>query len=247
MTPDKNVPIVESSWNEDANGKKWEDYETILCPDGTVIDMVALIDDQYRAMAALNHLAPMFGGFISKLRFIPTFRVQTQATDGFNVFYNPQFTASLDFTGKVFVMAHELMHCLLNHLRRAKAAGHTNPQKSNIAADYEVNDTLVDIGLFKSSTITKIGGYYDDKYVKWGFEKIYDAISSPSSMESQDNSKESSQAAKNQDQKDSRSGSQSQSRSGSGNGNDNQRDYSADYKAGWAQAIQDYQEGKLKL
>ena len=148
--------VLEGRWDEDKNGKRWEDYETILCPDGTVIDMVNLLEEQHRAMAALTHLAPMFGGFISKLRFIYTFRVKTQATDGFNVFVNPQFTNNLDFTGKCFVMAHELMHCLLNHMRRGKGHDH---ERSNIAADYEVNVTLADIGLFKEATMKKLKAY----------------------------------------------------------------------------------------
>ena len=81
--------LLESGWDEDSNGKRWEDYETIVCPDGQVIDMVDLLEEQARAQAALVHLAPMFGGFVSKLRFIYTFRVKTQATDGFNLFVNP--------------------------------------------------------------------------------------------------------------------------------------------------------------
>ena len=224
--------VLEGRWDEDKNGKRWEDYETILCPDGTVIDMVKLIDEQHRAMAALTHLAPMFGGFISKLRFIYTFRVSTQATDGFNVFVNPQFTAGLDFTGKCFVMAHELMHCLLNHMRRGKGHDH---ERSNIAADYEVNVTLADIGLFKEATMKKLQAYIDMKYRGWGYEKIYDTISASasSSMSNQDESKD---AQKNQDQ----------SQQSSGGGSGQQQQYSDDYKAGWAQAIADWKAGKVK-
>ena len=53
----------------------------------------------------------LINGFINKLRTIYTFQVKTQATDGYNLFVNPQFTYNLDLTGKVFVMAHEIMHC----------------------------------------------------------------------------------------------------------------------------------------
>lgn len=229
MANDLTKQILESGWDEDANGKRWEDYETIVCPDGQVIDMVKLIDDQYRAMAALTHLAPMFGGFISKLRFVYTFKVSTQATDCFNIFVNPQFTYNLDLTGKTFVMAHELMHCLLNHMRRGKGLDH---QKSNIAADYEVNITLVDIKLFKEETINKIGGLIDKKYKNLGFEKIYDMISSSGSS-SMSNSKQSQQAQK-----------QSGNRSG---GQSSQQQFSDDYKAGWEQAIKDYEAGKIKI
>jgi predicted metal-dependent peptidase len=230
--------VLESGWDEDTNGKKWEDYETIVCPDGQIIDMVDLIDQQYKAMAALTHLAPMFGGFISKLRYVYTFKVQSQATDGFNVFVNPQFTANLDFTGKCFVMAHELMHCLMNHMRREQGRDHT---KSNIAADYEVNTTLVSIGLFKESTVKNLKAYIDMKFKDMGFEKIYDICNS-SSSDDMSNDDQAKQAQQNQDSEDG----DGDNNQGSGSGGDNKPEYSADYKAGWAQAIADYKAGKIK-
>lgn len=227
--------LLESGWDEDSNGNRWEDYETIVCPDGQVINMVDLLEEQARAQAALVHLAPMFGGFVSKLRFIYTFRVRTQATDGFNIFVNPQFTANLDLTGKCFVMAHEVMHCLLNHMRRGK--GHDR-YKSNIAADYEVNTTLASIGLFKEATMKKLGAYIDMKYKDMGYEKIYDICGSPNSGD-QSNQSQSSQAQKNQ-------GQSQQGQSSSGRGQ-SQQTYSEDYKAGWAQAIADWKAGNVKV
>jgi hypothetical protein len=166
-------PNGDVSWmGTDGNGKRWEDYDTIVCPNGQVIDMNKLLDDQQRAVAGLVHIMPFFNTFVGKLRTIYTFRVKTQATDGYNLFVNPQFTYNLDMTGKVFVLAHEIMHCVLNHMRRGK---NHNPEKSNIAADYEVNAWIADIGLIQPSTITKLGALYDKKYSSWGYEKIYDS------------------------------------------------------------------------
>ena len=45
--------ILEAFGERDKNGKKWEDYDTIVCPDGEIIDMQKLLDDQNRAKAAL--------------------------------------------------------------------------------------------------------------------------------------------------------------------------------------------------
>lgn len=226
--------IVESAWNEDQNGKRWEDYDTILCPDGTVIDMQQLLDDQHRAKAGLVHIAPSLGGFLSRLRFIYTFRVQTQATDGYNIFVNPQFTWKMNLAEKVFVMAHEVMHCLLNHMRRGRGHDH---MKSNIAADYECNITLVETGITKEAVIKKLDGYVDQKYKDWSYEKIYDDISSASG-DTMDNQDQSGQAKKNQ---------QGQQGQGSGSGQGQQQQYSDDYKRGWAQAIEDIKSGKIKL
>ena len=226
------------SWmGTDGKGKRWEDYDTIVCPNGQVIDMVKLLDEQQRAKAALLHLFPFFSAFVSKLRVIYTFRVKTQATDGYNLFVNPQFTAGLDLTGKVFVMAHEIMHCVLNHMRRGRSH---DPEKSNIAADYEVNCWINDIGLIQASTIQKLGALYDKKYSGLGYETIYDMNPSGPS-DSMDNSGQSNGAQQQQD-KNQQSGEQS----GGGSGK-NDQNYSAEYKAGWNKAMEDYKNGKLKL
>lgn len=229
-----NSKINESFGETDTNGKKWEDYDTIVCPDGQVIDMNKLLDEQQRAKAALVHIIPYFGGFINKLRPIYTFRIPTQAVDGKHLFINPQFTYNLDLTGKVFVMAHEIMHCVLNHLRRGKSH---NPEKSNIAADYEVNVTLEEMKLVKADVMQKLGALYDKKYAGWGYEKIYDSNPSGSDNQSMDNSKQSQQADQNSDQN------QSQ---GQGSGSNDQQ-YSEDYIKGWNKAMEDYMAGKLKL
>lgn len=197
--------------------KKWEDYDTIVCPDGTILDMQKLLEEQHRARTALIHLEPTFSAFVGRLKPVYTFRVKTQATDGKHIFINPQFTAGLSLTEKAFVMAHEIMHCLLNHLRRGK--GH-NPEKSNIAADYECNITLSDIGLFKFETIENLGAYIDKKYSGMGYETIYDKCSD-SSKDNQDNSKSASDAKNNQ--------------------------LDPDYVKGWNQAMEDYKNGKLSL
>ena len=231
------------SWmGTDGKGKRWEDYDTIVCPNGQVIDMNKLLDDQQRAIAGLVHIMPFFGGFVSKLRTIYTFRVQTQATDGFNLFVNPQFTYNLDMTGKVFVLAHEIMHCVLNHMRRGK--GH-NHERSNIAADYEVNAWINDIGLIRSATMEKLGALYNKKYSGWGYEKIYaDNPSGP--KDSMDNSGESNQAQQQQDKQNGQQQGGGSSNSGNSN-NGQQQQYGDDYKKGWAQAMEDYKKGKLKI
>lgn len=235
--------IQEGKWDEDANGKRWEDYETILCPNGQVISMIELLKEQHKAMAALNHLAPELGGLIGSLRMIYTFKVNTQATDcGTTIFINPQFTYNLDFTGKVFVMAHEVMHCLLNHGRRGEGHDH---ERSNIAADYEVNDTLVSMDLFKEQTIKNLKGYIDMKYANMGYEEIYKIINQ-SAPDTMSNQQQASQAQKNQNQSQNQSQSQSGSGSRSGGGGNSQQ-YSDTYKENWAKAIADYEAGLIEI
>lgn len=217
----------------DSKGKRWEDYDTIKCPDGEIIDMQKLLEEQQRACAALGHLLPALGGFVSKLRFIYTFRVDTQATDGYNIFINPQFTSHLDLTGKTFVLAHEIMHCLLNHLRRGQELGHPM-KKSNVAADYEVNITLAeDLKLIKASSIKSLGALIDSKYHTWGYEKIYN-----------DNPQGPSKSMNNKDQ--SQQAQQNQGQGGNGGGGDDQK-LDPDYIKGWNDAVKDYMDGKLSI
>lgn len=223
-----------SGWDEDSQGKRWEDYDTILCPNGQIIDMVKLLKDQELAKAALAHMAPSFGGLITKLRFIYTFRIQTQATDGFNILVNPQFTFNMSLKEKCFVMAHELMHCILNHMRRGEGHDH---MKSNIAADYEVNDTLTyGIGLFDPSIVKDLKGYIDKQYIDKGYEEIYASITQ-SANNSQNNQDQANQAAKN-----SQNNKSSKQSSGSNQSNNQPQNLSPDFKAGWAAAIEDWKK-----
>lgn len=206
--------------------KKWEDFDELVLPDGTTINMLKLLEEQDRAKAALSHIEPFFAGLIGKLRFIYTFHIDTQATDGYNIFVNPLFTSKLTLEQKVFVMAHEIMHCVLNHLRRGRALGH-DMQKSNIAADYEVNTQLVQMGITSESIINAIKGLYDKKYNSWGYEKIYD--DKPRGPQSSGNNQlnSGSRSGNNQPNSNSQSNGNNQSNSGSQSNGNNQSNSSS--------------------
>lgn len=225
--------------------KRWEDYDTIKCPNGQVIDMNDLLEQQERARAALAHLEPFLGSLMGKLRTVYTFHVKTQATDGYNIFVNPQFTANLDFEGKVFVLAHELWHCVLDHMRRGRQAGHPQ-RKSNIAADHEVNNTLVNLEFMKEATVRKNNALLDRKYSDWSYEKIYADNPPDPAQGSQNNSKEANDAKNNQSQGGGQQGRGQGGNGQSGNGSGNEKK-SPEYVDGWNKALEDYRAGKIKL
>jgi predicted metal-dependent peptidase len=247
----------------DSKGKKWTDYDTITCLDGQVIDMQALLEEQSRAMVALKRINPEWGGLITKLRFIYTFHVKTQATDGYNLFVNPQFTYNLDFEQKVFVMAHEVMHCLLNHMRRGNRAGH-EPQLSNVAADQEVNVTLEEIGTASIDTIKKTGAIYVKEIAgnDWGLETIYDWMKkknyNPMKQNQQKQQQQQQQQQQNQQNQNQQGQGQGQGQpqdsdgegqegQGGGSGSGKKKKYSKDYKNGWQKAMAEWKAGKLKI
>lgn len=88
---------------------------------------------------------PALATTMSTLKFKATRKVETAATDGEKVYYNPDFMGRLKFDEKVFVMAHETMHVSHNHLVRA---GKKKDLGSwNTATDAVINQTLVDEGL----------------------------------------------------------------------------------------------------
>ena len=204
-----------------SSNTRWEDYDYIELPDGERIDMKKLLNDQRLAKTALNTRLPHVGILAEKLRFIYTFEVETQATDGYNVFVNPKFTNDLTMEGKMFVMAHELIHCLLNHVRRGQAIGAMN-QKGNIAADYEVNQLLVDMGLVSEKFVKELGGYIDSQWQNTPFEVIYNK------MKDEKPSQQQHQGGQSGNQQQQQGGGSQQNNpgggnSGSGGGNQNQQ------------------------
>lgn len=244
MFINNNTIISEAKDNPLGKETPWEDYDTIIFGD-KIIDMKKIVHDQNIARAALIKNLPWFGPYIADLRVVYTFKIATQATDGAHYFINPYFTSKLDLKDKIWVMAHELMHCVLQHMSRG--ASH-DPTLFNIAADYEVNSTLVELGLTKKEYIDALGGLYDIKYKEWGYEKIYKSIKSNPSNQSMDNSQSGRTQSGNSGKPNSggASGSNSGGSGTSGSGQQPQT-HSEDYKKGWSQAIEDWKAGKIKL
>ncbi|NJO90551.1 MAG: hypothetical protein HC831_17505, partial [Chloroflexia bacterium] len=151
-----------------------EDCKEVQAADGTWIDMDNLDFEMESAKTAIVGQSPLFGPYIHEFRPIYTWVVPTMATDGIRLFVNPQFANELSWEAKIFVIIHEIMHCVLDHMGRT---GTRDPQKSNIAADYEVNGVIIDtISDFDEAFIKSIHGLYDKKYVNDSFEQIYNDL-----------------------------------------------------------------------
>jgi predicted metal-dependent peptidase len=72
--------------------------------------------------------------------------VKTAATNGKRVLYNPGFVSDLSDDELKFLVAHECMHPMLEHNFRRQSR---DPKKWNKAADYVINQLLVDEGIGK--------------------------------------------------------------------------------------------------
>ena len=120
-------------------------------------------------MLLLDH--PFFGALIFRLRLVPAPGIQTMATDGASLFYNPAFVDSLTPSQLVGCLAHEVMHPGLQHHTRR---GDRDPRKWNEAADYAINPMLLDAGLDLPE-----GVLLDDQYRGMSAEQIYNLRDRP--------------------------------------------------------------------
>ena len=90
---------------------------------------------------------PFLGSVAMTLDIVPVrdIRLETAATDGRNIYFDIDFLSSLTENQSMFVMAHEIFHCILLHLFRGHE--YENQTFANLAADMEVNHLLKNDGL----------------------------------------------------------------------------------------------------
>ena len=84
---------------------------------------------------------PFTGSVAMRFELVPVRdkRCRTASTDGTSIFFDCDFYLKLDKDERVFVMAHEIWHCVMLHLARKQTR---DINLFNIAADMEVNHLL---------------------------------------------------------------------------------------------------------
>jgi predicted metal-dependent peptidase len=95
----------------------------------------------------------------------------TAATDGRHLYYNTQFFNAMSNKEIEFVIAHEILHCVFDHIGRREDR---IPVLHNIACDYIVNNTLVRDRIGEMVKIVQC--YQDFKYDGWMSEAVYDDL-----------------------------------------------------------------------
>ena len=95
----------------------------------------------------------------------------TAATDGNKFYYNSRFIMLLKPKEVEFLVGHEVLHVVYDHMGRI---GNRDPQMLNIANDYAVNADLKrhSVGTF----ITSVPCLYERKYDGKASEEIYDDL-----------------------------------------------------------------------
>jgi len=111
---------------------------------------------------------PFFGNLATRLKLVDATKwCKTAATDGRHLYYNREFIKSLTKDELLFLVGHEVLHCVYDHLGRTGKRDH---ELFNMANDYIVNYTLVKerVGSMPKS------GLYDEKYTdEMASEEVY--------------------------------------------------------------------------
>ena len=115
---------------------------------------------------------PFFGNMATRLRILAADDwLPTAAVDGRNLYYNTQFFNAMSNKEIEFVVAHEILHMVFDHLGRREDR---NPMLYNIAADYKVNNLLVRDRIGEKPKI--VDCFQDFKYEADTSEEIYDKL-----------------------------------------------------------------------
>ena len=113
-----------------------------------------------------------FGNLATRLQLVNADEwCSTAATDGLKFYYNSRFIMLLRPKEVEFLVGHEVLHVVYDHMGRI---GSRDPQLFNIANDYAVNADLKrhKVGQF----ITSVPCLYEQKYDGKASEEIYDDL-----------------------------------------------------------------------
>tara|TARA_B100000683_G_scaffold82664_1_gene81538 strand:- start:8765 stop:10072 length:1308 start_codon:yes stop_codon:yes gene_type:complete len=151
---------------------RWEEAKKI--PEIEVTDELRaeVLDKIIVARVGLLLRHPFFGNMATRLIIKEaTDWCPTAATDGKHLFYSVPFFAKMNNKEVEFVIAHEILHCVYDHMTRREDR---DAMLHNIAADYIVNNTLVRDGIGEKPADIPI--YQDFKYEGWTSEAVYDEL-----------------------------------------------------------------------
>jgi predicted metal-dependent peptidase len=115
---------------------------------------------------------PFFGNMATRLKIVEADDwCMTAATDGRHLYYSRAFFEKLSTKEVEFVVAHEILHNVFDHINRTEGR---NRQIWNAAIDYCVNGQLVRDRIGEQPKDIKI--FHDPKHYGKSAEQVYDEI-----------------------------------------------------------------------
>lgn len=131
-----------------------------------------IIDKIIVARVGLLLRHPFFGNLATRLQIKEANEwLPTAATDGRHIFFNRNFFTPLTIKQVEFVIAHEILHAVFDHMGRNEGR---DRKIWNIAADYCVNGQLTKDRIGEVPSQIQI--FNDVKYDGYSAEQVYDEI-----------------------------------------------------------------------
>ena len=118
----------------------------------------------------------MFAGVLSVGKVIFTDDIPTACTNGRDVMYNPNFIKTLDDRELNFVVLHEALHKVYQHMHLWKKLWKQSPMLTNMAADYVVNYSIHEAD--EQGVITKRpdSALFDLKYKGMTTKQVFELL-----------------------------------------------------------------------
>jgi predicted metal-dependent peptidase len=132
-----------------------------------------VFDKLTRARIGLILDQPFFGTLATRLQLQEYPAVETMATDGFRIRYNPEFVDKQKPEHLKSIIAHEVMHCASGHHARRD---NRDPKQWNKACDYAINPILKEAGCFSLPSWM----LYNPQFDNMSAEEIYSIIKNDS-------------------------------------------------------------------
>jgi predicted metal-dependent peptidase len=121
------------------------------------------------SLLRLRMKSPFFGTLAMFAQFVPSTTISAAATDGRNIFCNPEFLQSLPTPQQDGLLLHEILHAALLHPLRLRER---DPYLWNIAADIIVNGTILRQVGFELPP----GALRDERLEHLSVEEVYELL-----------------------------------------------------------------------
>ena len=118
----------------------------------------------------------LFAGVLSIGKVTFTEDLPTAATNGRDVMYNPNFIDTLTDKQLTFVVLHEALHKVFQHMTIWRKLWKENPMLANIAADYVVNNTIVEADPNGEVTSMPEMCLYDKRFANMTTKQVFDLL-----------------------------------------------------------------------
>ena len=163
--------VIHGTKGRKKKSKRNEKFDNLIGPTDNKVDYQAR-ERLVTARVGMLIRHPFFGNLATRLTLVNADDwLSTAATDGRRFYYNSRFINMLRPKEVEFLVAHEVLHVVYDHMARRESR---DPQIYNIACDYAINADLKkhQVGEF----IKTVPCLYEHKYDGKSSEEIYDDL-----------------------------------------------------------------------